>query len=61
MNYRADVDNEINRKEKSRFFRGHRQKSKNPLAYCEDCGNPIFGRDQTGEPYRLCYKCAGYR
>ncbi len=61
MTYKADIDAQIDAKERGRFFRGYRQKSKNPLAHCENCGKPIFGTDRSGEPYRLCYKCVGYR
>lgn len=61
MTYKADIDAEIRRKEAGRFFRGYQQKSKNPLGNCEECGRQIFNTDRTGEPYRQCYRCAGYR
>jgi len=41
--------------EKQKFFK--QRASSRPLAYCEDCGKPIYSTDDEGLPYRLCYAC----
>jgi len=60
MNYKASdaIDREISNKEHSRAFIRYRSKARNPLAYCDNCGAPIFNVDSSGEPYRLCYSCS---
>ena len=50
-----DIDDEIDRKEKSRFFQN--RASKRPLGTCEECGRPIYTADRNGIPYRTCWKC----
>ena len=47
-----DIDSEIRSKE---FLRSRSRKA---LSYCEDCGAKVYGTDEDGEPYRLCYKCS---
>lgn len=57
-NYRSSIDNEIGWKERRRSFQTYRNRARNALGRCQDCGKPIYQTDKDGEPYRLCYGCS---
>lgn len=50
-----EIEREIRHKEYSRARQSFR--SKEPLGYCELCGDAVFKCDKNGVPYRLCYRC----